>query len=141
MSPLNDDELNFLLKQAKSKPPEPRPELTLRALRAYRENVARRPHWRRLLLRPVPLRLPVGILAAVLLILIGAAGDRAFRRPSVVGQAPLVEVPVTREHVVYRNCPAGQQESGPSIASLTFKEFQPVREIKPRVVRSIRDDQ
>jgi hypothetical protein len=91
MSPLNDDELNSLLKQAKSKPPEPRPELTLRALRAYQQNVARRPHWRRLLLRPVPLPLPVGILAAVLLILTGAAGDRAFRRPSVVGQAPLVD--------------------------------------------------
>ena len=141
MSPLNDDELNSLLEQAKNKPPEPRPELTLRALRAYQENVARPPHWRRLLLWPVPIPLPVGILAAVLLILIGAAGDRAFKRPSVVGQTRLVEVPVTREHVVYRNCPAGQQESNPSIAALTFKEFQPVREIKPRVVRSIRDDQ
>ena len=141
MSPLNDDELSSLLEQAKSKPPEPRPELTVRALRAYQENVARPPNWRRLLLRPVPIPLPVGILAAVLLIWIGAAGGRAFRRPSVVEQIRMVEVPVTREHVVYRNCPAGQQESGPSIASLTFKEFQPVREIKPRVVRSIRDDQ
>jgi len=140
MSPLNDDELNSLLEQAKSKPPEPRPEMTLRALRAYQENVVRPPLWRRFLLRPVPIPLPVGILAVVLLILIGAAGDRAFR-PSVVGQTRLVEVPVTREHVVYRNCPAGQPESGPSIAGLTFKEFQPVREIKPRVVRSIRDDQ
>jgi hypothetical protein len=141
MSPLNDDELNSLLEQAKTKPPEPRPELTLRALRAYRENVARPPHLYRLLLRPVPIPLPVGILAVVLLILIGAAGDRVFRRPSVVGQTRLVEVPVVREHVVYRNCLASQQESKPSIASLTFKEFQPVREIKPRVVRSIRDDQ
>ena len=141
MSPLNDDELNSLLEQAKSKPQEPRPELMLRALRVYQENVARPRHWRRLLLWPVPIPLPVGILAAVLLILIGAAGGRAFRRPSVVGQTRLVEVPVTREHVVYRNCPAGQQESNPSIASLTFKEFQPVREIKPRVVRSIRNDQ
>jgi len=141
MSPLNDDELNSLLEQAKSKPPEPRPEMTLRALRAYRRNVARPPHCRRLLLRPVPIPLAVGILAAVLLILIGAAGDRAFRRPSVVVQTRLMEVPVTRERVVYRDCPPGQQESGPSIASLTFKEFQPVREIKPRVVRSIPDDQ
>jgi hypothetical protein len=140
MSPLNDDELNSLLEQAKSRPPEPRPDLTLRALRAYRENVARPSRWRRLFLWPVPIPLPVGILAAVLLILIGAAGDRAFRRPSVVGQTRPVELPVTREHVVYRNCPAGQQESNPSIASLTFKEFQPVREIKPRIVRSIRDD-
>jgi hypothetical protein len=109
MSRLNDDELNSLLEQAKSQRPEPRPEVTLRALRAYRENVARQPRWRRLLLRPVPIPLPVGILAAVLLILIGAEGGRAFRRPSAAGQTRLVEVPVTREHVVYRNCPAGQQ--------------------------------
>jgi hypothetical protein len=141
MSQLNDDELSSLLEQAKSKQPEPRPELTVRALRAYQENVARPPDWRRLLLRPVPVPLPVGILAAVLLILMGAAGDRTFRRPSVVEQTRMVEVPVTREHVVYHNCPASQQEPSSSIASLSFKEFQPVREIKPRVVRSIRDDQ
>jgi hypothetical protein len=141
MSQLNDDELSSLLGQAKSKQPEPRPELTVRALRAYQENVARPPDWRRLLLRPVPVPLPFGIFAAVLLILIGAAGDRTFRRPSVVEQTRMVEVPVTREHVVYHNCPAGQQEPSSSIASLSFKEFQPVREIKPRVVRSIRDDQ
>src|SRR5207244_10246676 len=84
MKPLDDDELNSLLAQAKSKPPEPRPELTLDVMRAYQENVARPPHWRRLFPRPVPILSPVGIFAAFLLILIGAIGDRAFRRSSVV---------------------------------------------------------
>jgi hypothetical protein len=139
MNPLNDDELSSLLEQAKSKPPEPRPEMTLRALRAYKEHVAR-PHWRWLLLRPFPIRLPVGILAAVLLILMGAAGDRVFRQSAVVVQTRNVETPVMREHVVYRDCPAGPQGSSPAVANL-FKEFQPVSHIRPRVVRSIRDDQ
>ncbi len=35
MSPLNDDELNSLLEQAKGNEPKPRPELAVSALRAY----------------------------------------------------------------------------------------------------------
>ena len=139
MSPLNDDELTSLLQHAKNQPPEPTPELAARALRAYQANVVRPRSWRQFLLRPVPIPLPLGLLAAVLLILIGAVGGRMFRRPSVTMQT--VEVPVMREHIAYRDCPAGQQESSPPIARLTFKEFQPVSQIKPRVVRSIRNEQ
>ncbi len=140
MSPLNDDELNSLLEQAKSDAPEPRPDLAARALRAYQANMVKPRNWRRLLLRPVAIPWPLGIFAAVLLVLIGAVAGRNFRRPSVIVQSHRVEVPVAREHIVYRDCPAGQEPS-PRIATLTFKEFQPVRQIRPRVVRSIRDDQ
>jgi hypothetical protein len=145
MSPLNDDELSSLLEQAKNKPPEPTPELAACAMRAYQANVARPPKWRRLLLRPVPIPLPLGILAAVFLVVIGGVGGRSFWRPSVLVQARIVEVPVTRERIVYRDvyreCPGGPQESSPAVASLTFKEFQPVRQIRPRVIRSIGHDQ
>jgi len=145
MSPLNDDELISLLEQAKSKPPEPTPELAARVMRAYQANVAGPPKWRRLLLRPVPIPLPLGILAAVSLVVIGSVGGRSFWLPSVVVQTRIVEVPVTRERIVYRDvcrdCPGGPQESSPTVASLTFKEFKPVRQIRPRVIRSIRDDQ
>jgi hypothetical protein len=141
MSPLNDDELRSLLEQAKNKPVEPRPELGIRALRAYQANVVRPPNWRGLLLRPISIPLPLGMLAAVLLVLLGAVGGRSFRRTAIVVQTRSVEGPVTREHIVYRDCSAGPQESSPRIANVTFKEFQPVRQIRPRVVRSIRDAQ
>jgi hypothetical protein len=145
MSPLNDDELSSLLEQAKNKPPEPTPELAARAMRAYQANVARPAKWRRLLLRPVLIPLPAGILAAAFLVMIGALGGRTFWGASVVLQTRIVEAPVPRDLIVYRDvcrdCPGGPQKSSPTVASLTFKEFQPVRQIKPRVIRSIRDDQ
>lgn len=141
MTPLKDDELSSLLEQAKSKPPEPGPELAVRALRTYQAKVARRLNWRRLLLGTAPIPLPVGILTAVFLLLIGAEVGRSFWRPSVVIQTRSVEVPVMREQIIYRDCPAGPREANPPIASLTFKDFQPVHQIRKRVVRSIRDDQ
>lgn len=122
MNPLNDDELNALLQQAKGTTPQPSQELAARTQQAYRRSVA----------RPTSLRLVFGALAAMLLILIGALGDRLLRAPVV----RTVEVPV-----VYRECPAEPPGSSPQIATLTFKEMRPVRQIRPRVVRSIRDDQ
>ena len=141
MNPLNDDELNSLLQQAKTQPPKISPELAVRVLRAYQESVVRPTTWRWLLVRPISIPLPLGALAAVLLVLIGAGGGRALRRPSVIVQTDRVEVPVTREHIVYRDCPAGQQESGPQVATLTLKEMQPMGQMRPHVVGSIRDDQ
>jgi hypothetical protein len=141
MNPLNDDELNALLQEAKAQPPRPSRELAARTLEAYRGGVARTALWRRLLLRPVSLPLAFGALAAVLLILIGALGDRALRTPAVVERTRNVEVPVVHERVVLRDCPAEPQPSNPQIAALTFREMRPVRQIRPRVVRSIRDDQ
>ena len=142
MSPLNDDELTSLLKQAKRNPPEPSPDLTARALHSYQTSVLKPGSWLLLLRRPVPIPLSLAALAALLLVLLGALAGLSFRRPPVIVQShsPQVEMPATRELVVYRDCPAVQPESRPPIASLTFKEFQPVRQIRPRVVRSISDD-
>jgi hypothetical protein len=139
MSPLNDEELNSLLQQLRNALPEASPGLPSRALHAYEADMARTTGWRRLLLRHVVIPWPLGLAAAVFLLLVGAAADRALRRPSVVEEARVVEIPVTTEYVVYRDCPAGQPQ--PSIATLTLKDFQPVRQITPRIVRSIRDDQ
>jgi hypothetical protein len=140
MNPLNDDELNALLQEAKVKPPQPSRELAARTLEAYQRSVARPKIVRRLLFRPVSLSLAFAGAAAMLLILIGAVGDWALREPSAV-RTQSVQVPVVHERIVYRECPAEPSGSSPQIATLTFREMRPVRQIKPRVVRSIQDDQ
>lgn len=134
MNPLNDDELNSLLEQAKNTPPEPPPELAARALRAYRATGAGPTNWRALFLRPVSIPWPLGLSVALFLVLVGAVGSRSFQSHSAAAQ-------VTREHIVYRDCSSSQQESSSPVASLTFKEFQPVRELRPRVIRSMQGDQ
>ncbi|MBV9302739.1 MAG: hypothetical protein JOY62_10705 [Acidobacteriaceae bacterium] len=139
MSPLNDDELNSLLQQAKSKPLEPSSDLTRQAVSAYRQSVASRQNWRALL-RPVSIPLPVGLLGAVFLVAIGALGDHSLRRLSNTRDNHTLEARTARDYVISRDCLAPGQESSPPVASL-FKEFQPVRQITPRVVGSIRDGQ
>jgi len=124
MSPLNDNELNSLLEQAKRKSPEPPPQLAARTLRAYEAKVARSISWRRYFLRRVSVPWPIGALAALLFVLIGALTDHSFRQPLTVGGGRASDAALTHPTAV-----------------LTFKEFQPVSEIKPRVIRSIRDDQ
>jgi hypothetical protein len=141
MSPLNDDELSSLLQQAKSKPPEPPPDLGVRAMRAYQALVTAPAHRWRFWRQPISVRLPIAVAAAVLMVLIGAVAGRSFWRPSPVERTRFVEVPEIQERVVYSACPpAGTNFSEPAV-KLSFREFQPVRQIKPRVVRSIRDDQ
>ncbi len=140
MNPLSDDELSSLLKEVKNTMPQPAPEQTLRALSTYRANVSRSSNWRGILLRPVSFPLPIGVVAALLLVLIGAVCDRSFRRPAVIVQTRRVEVPVPQEPIVYRDCPAVPQLSSPPVANLTFKEFQPVTQIRPRVIRSAQNE-
>jgi hypothetical protein len=141
MNPLNDDELTALLQQAKAKPLRPSSELSARTMQAYHRSAAGPGTVRRLLFRPVSSPLAFAALAAALLILIGAVGDRVLRAPSVIVRSRSVEVPVVHERVVYRGCPAETTSSSPLIATPTFREMRPVRQIRPRVVRSIRDDQ
>ena len=146
MSPLNDDELSSLLEQFKSKTPQPGPEVASRTLRAYETSVTRRGGWRRLFGHSVAVPLPVGVLAATLLVLIGAAAGRSLRRPALVVETRTIEVPVIREHLVYGDCSTGPRQAsphapGPPIVTFTFKEFQPVTHIKPRIVRSIGNEQ
>jgi hypothetical protein len=42
--------------------------------------------------------------------------------------------------VVYRECNGPTRSNEPPAGGFTFNELQPVREIQPRVVRSIGDD-
>ena len=140
MSPLSDDELSSLLKEAKNAMPQPAREHTLRALRTYQANLSRSSNWRGMLFRPVSLPLPIGVLAALLLVLIGAVCDRSFRRPAVIVETHRVEVPVPHEAIVYRDCPVPPQRSSPPVVNLTFKEFQPVTQIRPRVIRSAQNE-
>jgi hypothetical protein len=53
-----------------------------------------------------------------------------------------VEVPVIREHLVYGDCslgprPASPHAPGSPISTFTLREFQPVSQFNPRIVRSI----
>jgi hypothetical protein len=75
------------------------------------------------------------VLAAMALILIGALADRTLLASHARPAPPDAGSPVVEERVVYKDCPAPSQGPG-----LTFNELQPVREIKPRVVRSMEDD-
>ena len=123
MNPLNNDELNALLEQAKRNSPAPPRELAARTVQAYQANILKRKSWQAYLLQPVSLPWPVGLLAAVLFVLIGALVDQTFRRPSIIDRS---RAPVTLPYQ--------------PIAILTFEQFQPVSEIRPRVIRSVRDD-
>ena len=141
MIPLNDDELSALLQQAKSQPLEPSADLSVRALRRYSESVARSQDWRLLSLRPVSVSLPLATIAAVLLFLGGMAVGFHHRRPIITVESRKMDVPTARERVASRDCSSVQPESKVPVSNLTFKEFRPVRQIKPRIVRSTRDDQ
>jgi hypothetical protein len=133
MNPLNDDELSALLQQTKHKPLEPSADLADRVVRGYHQSVGRPPKGRLLLLRPVYIPLPLAAIAAVLL-----AAGLGYRRTPITLGGRNIDVPMTRERVVYRDCTSAQAESGSAISNLSFKEFQPVRQIKPRVVESSR---
>jgi hypothetical protein len=141
MNPLNDDELNSLLGQAKIDPPKPSPELMARTLQAYQRGVGRPTMFRHRLFRRVSVPLPIGAVAALLLVFLGMLAGRALRPPSEIVQTRTVEVPVAQERIVYRDCEAPPPTKSSPIASLSFREMKPVRQISPRIVRSIGDDQ
>jgi hypothetical protein len=139
MNPLNDDELNELLRRAKAEPPKVSATFDARVMRSYQQQAGggRSSLWRRLwgpadYAQWFRLR---NALAALVLILIGALADRTLLAAHAFGEPPKVDPPVVEERVVYKDCPVPSQGPG-----LTFNELQPVREIKPRVVRSMQDD-
>jgi len=137
MNPLNDDQLDELLRQAKARPPEARPGWPARVLAEYRQQ--RVPMlWRRVMGARLRIPIPAAALAAALLVLLGAALHRP--RPPVI-EVREVAAPVVRERVADRDCAAAPVVPPTQTAELGFKELRPVREIKPRVVRSIQDDQ
>jgi hypothetical protein len=138
MNPLNDDELNELLRRAKAEPPKVSATFDARVMRGYeQQSGVGRSLWRRLWNPPDyghKFRLR-NVLAAIALILVGALADRTLLAAHAFREPPKVDPPVVEERVVYKDCPAPSQGPG-----LTFNELQPVREIKPRVVRSMEDD-
>jgi hypothetical protein len=113
VNPLNDDELNSLLEQARTAPVKAPSTLESRTMKAYRQRF--RPSSR------FSARWRWAAIAALLLIL---AGSVATRSTTDVGQ----EGPV----LPYR--------AEPGAADLTLKDFQPVPAFEPRVVRSMKDD-
>lgn len=142
MNPLNDDELDALIRQAKSHLPQASPGFADRVMRGYQEQAKRSPTlspvWGWLWWRPVPIPAGFGILAALVLVALGAVAGRTLLAPPVNAQTRRVEVPVVEERIVYREC---AHPAELPLGGLTFNELEPVREIHPRVVRSIRDDQ
>jgi hypothetical protein len=140
MNPLNDDQLNEMLREAKAEPPKVSPTFTARVMRGYEQQVGagRSSLWRKLW-DPAASGYPLllrNVLAALVLILIGALADRTLLASRALVAPRSIEPPVVEERVVYKDCPVPSQGPG-----LTFNELQPVREIKPRVVRSMQDDQ
>lgn len=138
MNPLNDDELDALLRQAKS--PQSSPRLAARVMRGYEEQTHNSPAWSWLLFRPLHIPAAFGVLAALLLLAVGAIVGRTLLAPTVIAKTRPVEVPVIQERVVYRECNGPTRSNEPPAGGFTFNELQPVREIQPRVVRSIGDD-
>lgn len=137
MNPLNDDELNELLRRAKAERPQTSEAFDVRLMRAYQDQTGSPPLWRRLWGERLS-RQAFGlrnVLAAIVLILIGVATDRILLAAHSVRDTRK-EAPAVVERVVYKDCPGSSQGPG-----LTFDDLPPVREIKPRVVRSKRDDQ
>jgi hypothetical protein len=144
MNPLNDDELDALLRQAK--PPQSSPGFAARVMRGYEEQTRRSTAWSWLLFRPVRIPAAFGVLAALLLLAVGAVVGRTLLAPTVIAKTRppeatvIKEVPVIQERVVYRECNGPTRSNEPPAGGFTFNELQPVREIQPRVVRSIGDD-
>ena len=136
MNPLNDDELNEMLRRAKLEPPKISPTFDARMMRGVSAASGVRvamgmAHgaWG----HPFRWRSALGSAA---LILLGVFADRTLLATRAVMTPRGTDSPVVEERVVYQNCPVPSQGPG-----LTFNELQPVREIKPRVVRSMEDDQ
>lgn len=124
MNPLNDDELTSLLKQTKSESPEPPREMATRTLRAYEAAIVKRTSWRDFFRRPLSIPWPIGAFAALVFVFIGALAGHNLARPS--------------KSEVHR---MSEARSSRPTAILSFKEFQPVSDLRPRVIRRLRDDQ
>jgi hypothetical protein len=124
MNPLNNDELNSLLEQAKRESPEPSREMAERMVRAYEADIVGRISWQQYFLRPLSIPWPIAVLTAVLFAFIGALGDHSLNRPSVP------EINHTSKVLSSR-----------PTSILGFNDFQPVSELRPRVIGRSRDDQ
>lgn len=137
MKPLNDNQLKGILESWRA--PRPAPPLEARTLEAFRR---RRGFWWWLVTGS--LRVPAPVAAAILLALF-YSGYRAWRPPAaprVVVRTQTVEVPVVRERVVTRTVYVQRAAAAPAprrdaqLATAAPRDFQPVAEFTPRVVRN-----
>jgi len=119
MNPLNDDELDGLLRQAKQIAPQSSPDFPARVLGAYQEQSRPASGLSWLWWRPVRIPAGVGVLAAAALLALGAVAGRTVLAPPVRAET----------------CAHGNDSQ-----TFTFQDFAPVQNIYPRVVRSIDDD-
>ncbi len=121
MKHLNDDELDVMLRLAKANPPKPSSDFADRVMRAYKIQSRRSPFWRGLFFARIPVPVPVGVLAAVALVLAGAMfGSKMRIQPATTVQERMVT------KVVYRDRP-----------KLSVNGLEPVAELHPRVVQSV----
>jgi hypothetical protein len=124
---LNDDELNSLLRQAKVSPPKPSPGFAARAKRAYERQSSRSSVWHRLLFGTIRMPIPIGVIASIILILVGAVFGHKL------GQTRTVELPTVQKraatNVVDRDRPV-----------LNLYGLQPVTELHPRIIRRVHED-
>jgi hypothetical protein len=127
MKQLNDDELNSVLRQAKANSPKPSPGFEDRVTRAYRNHLDRSPLWRYLVFGMIRVPAPVGIVAALALLLAGVQLGRELNQPRTI------QVPVIQERVVtkliYRDRP-----------TLNLYGFEPVMDLHPRIIRSAHEN-
>jgi hypothetical protein len=121
--PLNDDQLNSLLKQAKTNQPKPPSGFDARVMQMYDQRQSSySPIWRCWVSGTIRVPAPIAVLASVVLILIGmVVGDTLRKTPNLQQRA------VTKS--------AGQD---PPV--LNLDGLQPVAELRPRIVRKAHEN-
>lgn len=137
MNPLDEDELQALLAHAKRNSLEPPADMTHSAVERYEAKIHSR--YRKVVfgLRPITIPLPVAAAASLLLVFAGALGSRVIGHASGESTRAITERSLETQRADYRNCQPVSGGTLEPMATLSFKEFQPVRQIRPRVVRSI----
>ncbi len=127
MSSLNDDEFDYLLRHAKASPPKPSPGFAARVTRAYERQSSRSSVWHRLLFGTIRMPIPIGVVASIILILVGAVFGRKF------GQTRSVDVPTVQERAATN---VGDRDH----PVLNLYGLQPVTELHPRIIRRVHED-
>lgn len=126
MRHLDDEQLNSLLREAKSAAPVPAAGIEDRVMQAYAAQI-RKSFWRRFLTGTVRVPVPVAVAAAIALVCVGAvfavlAGGSATRTltpPAVQHAAP--------------------GDGGRDYPALNVGGLQPVSELHPKILRRGRD--
>jgi hypothetical protein len=120
--PLNDDDLNSLLRQAKASPLEPSPRFIARVERAYEMQVREASTWRHLLFGTIRVPIAAVVAASVMLPLAGGAFGMLLSRTNGIHGPSLRQNATSYE--VDRNRPV-----------LNLDGLQPVTELHLKIIR------